>query len=106
MAGGALEKGATLVVASHNEGKVREIRELLAPFGVKTLSAAELSLDEPEETGLTFAANAELKARAAAQPPVLRPWPTIQVWRSMLLMVRRAFTLPAGPESHATSVSP
>lgn len=55
------------MVASHNEGKVREIRALLAPFGVKTLSAAELDLDEPEETGLTFAANAQLKARAAAK---------------------------------------
>lgn len=55
-----------LVVASHNEGKVREIRELLAPFGVETLSANELNLPEPEETGLTFVANAELKARAAA----------------------------------------
>lgn len=55
------------MVASHNEGKVREIRALLEPFGVKTLSAAELDLDEPEETGLTFAANAQLKAHAAAK---------------------------------------
>ncbi len=55
-----------LVVASHNEGKVREIRDLLAPFGVETISASELNLPEPEETGLTFAENAELKARAAA----------------------------------------
>jgi len=58
---------AKLVVASHNEGKVREIRDLLAPFGIETLSAAELGLGEPEETGTTFRANAELKARAAAQ---------------------------------------
>ena len=56
-----------LVVASHNEGKVREIRDLLKPFGVRTFSAKELGLPEPEETGLTFAANAELKARAAAE---------------------------------------
>lgn len=55
-----------LVVASHNEGKVREIRDLLAPFGVETFSARELGLAEPEETGTTFAQNAELKARAAA----------------------------------------
>lgn len=55
------------MVASHNEGKVREIRALLEPFGVKTLSAAELDLEEPEETGLTFAANAQLKAVAAAK---------------------------------------
>ena len=55
-----------LVVASHNEGKVREIRELLAPLGFTTHSAAALNLAEPEETGDTFEANAELKARAAA----------------------------------------
>ncbi len=55
-----------LVVASHNEGKVREIRALLKPYGVRTFSAAELGLDDPEETGATFTANAELKAKAAA----------------------------------------
>ncbi|MET0270406.1 MAG: RdgB/HAM1 family non-canonical purine NTP pyrophosphatase [Sphingomonas sp.] len=54
------------VIASHNEGKVREIRALLAPFGVEPVSAASLDLPEPEETGTTFAANAELKARASA----------------------------------------
>lgn len=55
-----------LVVASHNPGKVREIREMLAPYGVEPVSAAELDLPEPEETGTTFVANAELKALAAA----------------------------------------
>lgn len=55
-----------LVVASHNAGKVREINALLAPLGVTALSAASLSLAEPEETGVTFAENAALKARAAA----------------------------------------
>lgn len=55
-----------LVVASHNPGKVREIYDLLAPLGIETKGAAELGLIEPEETGTTFAANAELKARAAA----------------------------------------
>ncbi|HEV2562075.1 MAG TPA: RdgB/HAM1 family non-canonical purine NTP pyrophosphatase [Rhizomicrobium sp.] len=59
--------GTVLVVASHNPGKVREIRELLAPFCIETKGAAELRLAEPEETGSTFAANAALKARAAAQ---------------------------------------
>ncbi|MGE5546579.1 MAG: RdgB/HAM1 family non-canonical purine NTP pyrophosphatase [Solirubrobacterales bacterium] len=59
--------GGRLVIASHNKGKVREIGELLAPFGVEVVSAGELGLDEPEETGTTFVANAELKARAAAQ---------------------------------------
>ena len=55
-----------LVIASHNEGKVREIKELTAPFGIEPASAASLGLPDPEETGTTFAANAILKARAAA----------------------------------------
>ncbi len=55
-----------LVIASHNAGKVREIRELLGPFGIEPVSAAELDLPEPEETGTTFVANAELKALQAA----------------------------------------
>ncbi len=59
-------RGETLVVASHNPGKVREIAELLAPFDLTIKGAAELGLPEPEETGATFAENAALKARAAA----------------------------------------
>ncbi len=59
-------KNQKLVVASHNPGKVREISALMAPFGIETVSAGELGLPEPEETGATFRANAELKARAAA----------------------------------------
>ncbi|MBO6903476.1 MAG: non-canonical purine NTP pyrophosphatase, partial [Parvibaculum sp.] len=60
-------EGGKLVVASHNPGKVREIADLLAPFGIETVSAGDLGLDEPEETGDTFRANAELKALAAAK---------------------------------------
>lgn len=56
-----------LIIASHNEGKVREFRELLAPFGFDVKSAGELNLPEPEETATTFEGNAELKARAAAE---------------------------------------
>jgi XTP/dITP diphosphohydrolase len=55
-----------LVIASHNAGKVREIGELLKPYGIETVSAAALDLPEPEETGTTFVANAELKAIQAA----------------------------------------
>lgn len=62
-----MTKLSKIVVASHNEGKVREIRELLTPFGIETVSAGELGLPEPEETEATFAGNAELKARAAAE---------------------------------------
>jgi XTP/dITP diphosphohydrolase len=60
-----LEPGR-LVLASHNEGKLREIAALLAPHGVAPVSAGALGLGEPEETGATFEANAELKALAAA----------------------------------------
>jgi XTP/dITP diphosphohydrolase len=55
----------TLIIASHNEGKVSEIRVLIQPLGIKAISAGDAGVDEPEETGLTFAANAELKARNA-----------------------------------------
>ncbi len=55
-----------LVIASHNQGKVREIRALLGPYGMEPVSAAELDLPEPDETGTTFVANAELKAMTAA----------------------------------------
>lgn len=58
---------ARLVVASHNAGKVREIAALLQPLGIEAAGAGTLGLAEPEETGETFGANAELKARAAAE---------------------------------------
>lgn len=56
----------TLVVASHNPGKVRELIDMLRPLGVDVKGAADLGLAEPEETETTFAGNAALKARAAA----------------------------------------
>ncbi len=55
-----------LVIASHNKGKLREIGVLVAPFGMEAISAGELGLPEPEETGTTFADNALIKARSAA----------------------------------------
>lgn len=58
---------ATLVVASHNPGKLREMAELLAPFDIEAVFAGDLGLPEPEETGATFVANALLKAHAAAR---------------------------------------
>ena len=57
----------TLVIASHNPGKVREIAELLAAHNVQVISAGELGLPEPEETEATFAGNAAIKAHAAAR---------------------------------------
>ena len=61
-----LPRGSALVVASHNKGKVREIEEMLAPFGFEIKSAAELGLQEPEENGTSFTENALIKARSAA----------------------------------------
>jgi len=59
--------GNKLILATHNNGKVREIKDLLAPFEIEVVSAGSLGLPEPEETGTTFRANAELKAHAAAK---------------------------------------
>ncbi|MGE0037288.1 MAG: RdgB/HAM1 family non-canonical purine NTP pyrophosphatase [Xanthobacteraceae bacterium] len=55
-----------VVIATHNPGKLREMRELLAPYGIEAVSAGELGLAEPEETGTTFRDNARIKAQAAA----------------------------------------
>jgi XTP/dITP diphosphohydrolase len=62
-----LERGARLVVASHNPGKVREISELIEPYGMEATSSAGLGLAEPDEVETTFAGNARLKAVAAAE---------------------------------------
>ncbi len=56
-----------VVIATHNPGKLAEMRDLLAPYGIETVSAGELKLAEPDETGKTFADNACLKAGAASQ---------------------------------------
>lgn len=61
-----LELNSRLVIATHNAGKLAEIDHLMKPFGVDVVSAGSLGLPEPEETGTTFIANAELKALAAA----------------------------------------
>ena len=62
-----LKRGDRLIVASHNEGKVRELAELFAPFDIECVSAKSLDLAEPDETGASFAENAMLKAIAAAK---------------------------------------
>ncbi|HVX79833.1 MAG TPA: RdgB/HAM1 family non-canonical purine NTP pyrophosphatase [Devosiaceae bacterium] len=61
-----LRPGDRLVIATHNAGKLREFRDLLAPFDLDLVSAADLDLPEPEETGRTFVENARIKAHAAA----------------------------------------
>ena len=55
-----------IIIATHNAGKLREMRELLTPYGIEAVSAGELSLAEPDESGATFIANALIKGRAAA----------------------------------------
>ena len=57
----------TLIVASHNEGKIREIRDLIGPMGFEATSAADLNFIEPDETGTTFEENATIKALASAK---------------------------------------
>jgi XTP/dITP diphosphohydrolase len=59
------------VIATHNPGKLAEMRDLLAPYGVAAVSAAELGLEEPDETGMTFRDNARIKAQSAAKTAVL-----------------------------------
>lgn len=67
-AGGlTLRRGDRLVIATHNAGKLEEFRALLEPFGLDIVSAGELGLPEPDETGTTFAENARLKGHAAAK---------------------------------------
>ena len=67
LASGVLYRGSKIVIASHNEGKVRELGELFEPYGITCVSAGSLDLPEPEETGDTFEANALLKAHASAK---------------------------------------
>jgi XTP/dITP diphosphohydrolase len=59
--------GGSLVIATHNAGKLKEIGALLEPYGLKCISAGSLGLPEPAETGKSFAENALIKARAAAE---------------------------------------
>ncbi len=66
MAGQRLIAGGRLVVATHNKGKLAEMADLLRPYGLDCVSAGSLGVEEPDETGTTFEANAALKARHTA----------------------------------------
>ena len=95
-----------LVIATHNPGKLAELRELLAPFGIKAASAGELGLAEPEETGTTFRENARIKAAAAAaaaQRPAFADDSGLVV---EALAARRGFIRRAGPASIRISPPP
>ena len=79
----------TLLVATHNAGKLEEIVSLLAPYGISVKGAAELNLPEPEETETTFVGNARIKAHAAAKATGLPAWQTIVGSQSMRWMAHR-----------------
>ena len=87
-----------LVIATHNPGKLAEMRELLAPYGIDAISAGELGLSEPDETGMSFRDNARIKAQAAAMLPVCRHLPTIPALWSMRLTASPASIRRAGPD--------
>ncbi len=93
-----LRRGDKLVVATHNKGKLREIRALLAPFGCEVTSVGELGLPEPDETGIMFAENAAIKADAAAKATGL---PALAddsgICASMRSTARRDCSPPTGP---------
>ncbi len=81
--------GERLVLATHNAGKLKEFRQLMAPFCVEIVSAGELGLPEPDENGTTFEQNAYTKAFAAAKASGLVACRTIVACVSMRWMVRR-----------------
>ena len=62
-----LRRGDRLVLATHNQGKIAEFQDLLEPFGLELVSAGELNVPEPDETGTSFIENARIKAHASAQ---------------------------------------
>ena len=95
-----------VVIATHNPGKLREMRELLAPFGIEAQSAGELGLAEPEETGTTFAANARIKAEAAAKATGKPAFADDSAWWSRRSAASPASIRRAGPDRTRTSAPP
>jgi len=92
-----------VVIATHNPGKLKEMRELLAPHGIETISAGDLGLDEPIETGTSFAENAKIKAAAGPAHRFCRRSPTIPDLRSKRSAASPEFIRRAGPAGKRTS---
>ena len=96
-----------LVIATHNPGKLREMREMLAPYGIDAISAGDAGLSEPEETGVTFRDNAAHQGGSGgARCRACRPLPTIPVSRSTRLTARRVSIRHAGPDPTRISTAP
>src|SRR5829696_6364153 len=85
-----------LVIATHNPGKLREMREMLSPYGTDAVSAGELGLGEPEEPGTSFRENARIKAMAAAEATSLPAFADDSGLAGMRSTARRASTRRAG----------
>ena len=95
------------MIATHNPGKLAEMRELLAPYGIAAVSAGELGLAEPEETGTSFAENALHQGRGGSEGgSSCRRSPTIPASWSMRSAARRASIRHAGPVRTRTSAVP
>jgi hypothetical protein len=91
-----------LVIATHNPGKLAEMRELLAPYGIEAVSAGELGLGEPDETGTTFEANGSRRSPRRRLRSFRRS-PTIPVSWSMRSMAHPGSTPRAGPDRQRIS---
>ena len=97
--------GDKLVIATHNPGKLREIAALVEPLGIACVGAEELDLPEPEEIGNTFADNADLKAREAADLAGFRRSPTTAACASMRFTAAPAFSPRAGPRTRTATAT-
>ena len=95
------------MIATHNPGKLVEMRDLLGAYGIEAVSAGELGLPEPEETGATFRANAGIKAQAAAKASNMACFADeFPDWRSMRSTASPASIRRAGPAPTRTFASP
>ncbi len=95
-----------LLVATHNAGKLDEMRALLAPYGVEVVGAAQMGLAEPAETEDSFVGNARIKARAAMQATGLPVCRTTAASASMPWAARRVSRPRTGPKRPRAAISP
>jgi len=85
-----------LVIASHNQGKIKEIRELLQPLNIEILSAYDLKIEEPEENGCTFEENALIKSSFVSKATSYLVCLMIVEYVFLILIMSLAFTLQGG----------